>query len=99
MLHQKKIIYRNYQHFNENDFLYELDQELLRVEFYLSEDRYGSFTKLFTKVIDKHAPLKQKFIRGNNAPFITKELRKYIMTRSRLKKKYTDLPSRKFFLD
>ena len=36
-------------------------------------------------------------MRGNNAPFMTKELRKEIMNRSRLKKKYQDWPSRENF--
>ena len=37
--------------------------------------------------LDKHAPVKEKLIRGNNKPFITKELRKEIFKRSRLKNK------------
>ena len=35
-----------------------------------------------------HAPLKKKMLKGNQAPFLTKELRKEIYTRSKLKNKY-----------
>ena len=35
-----------------------------------------------------HAPLKKKMLKGNQAPFLTKELRKKIYTRSKLKNKY-----------
>ena len=35
--------------------------------------------------MNKHAPAKTKFLRGNNQPHVTKELRKAIMIRSRLK--------------
>ena len=32
----------------------------------------------FQAIIDKHAPLKQKVVRGNQAPFMTRELRKAV---------------------
>ena len=35
-----------------------------------------------------HAPLKKKTLRGNQAPFLSKEPRKEIYTRSKLKNKY-----------
>ena len=35
-----------------------------------------------------HAPLKKKMLKGNQAPFLTKELRKEIYTRSKLENKY-----------
>ena len=38
--------------------------------------------------MNKHAPLKTKIVRGNNQAHMTKELRKEIMTRSRLKNTY-----------
>ena len=41
----------------------------------------------FRKIVDKHAPLKRKTLRGNQAPFMTRELRKAIYNRSRLKNK------------
>ena len=43
--------------------------------------------------MEKHAPLKKKIVRGNHAPFITKDLRKAIYKRSRLKSKYIKNPS------
>ena len=41
--------------------------------------------KLFLKKLNKHAPLKKKFLRHNNKPFTTKDLRKQIMIRSKLR--------------
>ena len=40
---------------------------------------------MFSKVLNKHAPLKTKFLRANNKPHLTKERRKAIMKRTRLK--------------
>ena len=35
----------------------------------------------FSNVLDKYAPVKSKYTRGNNAPFMNKELVKAIMMR------------------
>ena len=58
---------------------------------------YSSFTKVYREVLDKHAPLKVKKIRGNQAPFMTKELSKVIMHKCKLKNKYQKWPSRENF--
>ena len=55
---------------------------------------YESFSDTFKDIVNKHAPLKNKIVRGNNASFMTKKLRNAIMNRSRLKKKYQDWSSR-----
>ena len=51
-------------------------------------DKYETFEEEFLKVLNKHAPLKKKFIRVNHAPYMTKNLRKAIMKRSQLENKY-----------
>ena len=94
----KKIVYRDYKNFDENAFLYELDQNMIKGKFYAQNDPYNGFTSTFTNIANKHAPLKKKIIRGNDAPFMTKELRKAIMNRSRSKHKYLKNPSRENFL-
>ena len=43
---------------------------------------------VFSNIVEKHAPLKKKFSRGNQAPFITKEFGKAIYNRSRLRNKF-----------
>ena len=56
------------------------------------------FSVIFRTILDHHAPLKTKRIRGNQAKFMTKELSKPIMNRSRFKKRYLKWPSRENFL-
>ena len=48
----------------------------------------NDLTNIFRSTLDSHAPLKQKQVRGNQAPFMTKELSKAVMTRSTIKNKY-----------
>ena len=55
---------------------------------------YKSITENFLEAIDKHAPLKKKFVRGNQAPFMNREFQKAIYTRTRLKNKYSRDSSR-----
>ena len=49
---------------------------------------YKSITGNFLETSDKHAPLEKKFIRGNQAPFMNRDLQKAIYTTARLKNKY-----------
>ena len=46
---------------------------------------YNEFENIYTTILDGHAPFKKKVIRGNNKPHCSRELRKAIMKRSRLK--------------
>ena len=50
-------------------------------------------------MVDRHTPLKQKTVRGNNAPFMTKQLNKAIMDRSIIKNGYSKWPSRENILE
>ena len=66
--------------------------DLNSTEFSLKTDdpneNYNFFTEKFLDVVNRHAPLKKTTLRGNQAPFLTKELKKGIYTRSKLKNKY-----------
>ena len=82
----KIINYRSYKNYNAQSFNAEL-------EFVLQENNFidmsnDEFTKLVLETLEKHAPMKTKYIRANQSPFITKEIRKSIMKRTQLKNKY-----------
>ena len=49
---------------------------------------YDIFLRTFLKILDKHAPMKKKYLRANHATFMTKEVRKAIMMRSKLRNKF-----------
>ena len=68
----KIIKHRKYKGFNENIFCHELDQTLLKGEIYKSEDPYSKLTEIFQEILQKHALLKSKQVRGNHAPFMNK---------------------------
>ena len=80
------INYRNYKNFTETVFRNDLREELRRIE--PSDLNYSSFETTFDKVLDKHAPIKKKYVRANDKPFMTRALRKAVMLRTRLRNRY-----------
>ena len=52
-----------------------------------------NITDKFLNVVNRHAPLKKENVKGNQDLFLTKELRKEIYTRSKLKNKYNRNPT------
>ena len=59
----------------------------------------STFCDVFVSVLDRHAPLKRNMIRGNQGPFMTKQVTKAIMNRSKLRNRYIKWPSRENILD
>ena len=81
----KVITYRDYKNYNNlslRDTLASYTWEDLKS---MSNDQ---FTSIFLDILNTHAPLKTKYVRANQNPFMTKELSKAFMKRSRLKNIY-----------
>ena len=76
------ITYRNYKNFNNDRF-----QADIKTGGFDTKD-INSFKETILSVFSKYAPIKKKYIRANEAPFMTKNLHKEIMKRSRLRNKY-----------
>ena len=58
------------------------------MKFDITNAPLSKFNGTVLSVLDKHAPKKMKYIRSNNFNFMTKELRKAIMNRSKLRNKF-----------
>ena len=78
----KQVFYRSYKNFSKQLFQIELRKNIENCT------DYDSFDKHFLTVLEKHAPLKQKTLRANDAPYMTKTLRKAMMKRTELANKY-----------
>ena len=75
----KRLIYRDYTSFSKDSLLTDLSNSI---------ENFQCYEALETKtveVLDKHAPRKTKFLRGNHKPRVSKKLKKEIMKRSQLK--------------
>ena len=51
------------------------------------------FKENFLYSLNKQAPMKEKFIRGNQAPFMNETLSKAFMQRAKLKNRYNKNPA------
>ena len=78
----KIIKYRDYKNFDNHNFR----SEILQRNFNYTDLR--TFKKTVFNIFNKYAPIKRKYVRANEAPFMSKELHKAIMKRSRLRNKF-----------
>ena len=82
------ISYRDYRLYSPYLFRAELDSTLFFDLQFISND---TFTNIFMEILNIHAQIKYKYIRANNNLFMTKELRKAIMQRSKLRNRLNRL--------
>ena len=64
------IRYRKYMNFNNDAFVHTFRKELTRQKKVLDEKGLDAFSEFCTYVLDKHAPLRKRFIRSNHKPFM-----------------------------
>ena len=80
-LKTKIIFYRTYKKCNESDFLCSLKKANLDLVKNDPNQNYNLLTDNFFGIVNKHAPLKKKLTRGNNAPFMSRVFQKEIYVR------------------
>ena len=86
-LRPKVLSYRSYKNFIESKFLNDLNKTIISFGNENPNQNYNVLSNRFLEVVNVHAPLKTKIVRVNDAPFVDKQLRKAIYTRTRLKNK------------
>ena len=77
------MIYRSYKYFKNESFREELIQ--IEVNRNNCDKSFKNFTFSRNAILNKHAPQKKKYVRGNQSPFMNKTLSKVIMQRSKLR--------------
>ena len=86
------ITYRKFKNFSNIEFMKDLEEHLTKFEHF---DNIPSnlFKETVNTILEKHAPTKKKYVRANQAPFISKTLSKEIMKISRLRNKFLNTKS------
>ena len=82
----KLLNYRGLKHFSQEAFKEDLSEAL-----YDCNNSYDDFDYIFTSKLNKHAPKKKKWIKGNNKIHVNKAFCQAIMKRSRLKYKANNI--------
>ena len=81
-LKPKVIVHRAYNNFDNVKFRYDIVTATSNV------DHFGMYKSTIFNIINRHVPIKKKYICANEAPFMSKELYKAIMKRSRLRNNF-----------
>ena len=70
------ITYRRYKKFDNKKFIENLNVEIIKQSNCLEKDGIDAFSSICCEVLNKHAPLKQRYLRANHKPFINAEVLK-----------------------
>ena len=91
---QKNVRYRSYKNFNEEKFLSDVKEVDFSFKTSNSDENYSVLRNVFSNIVNIHAPLQKQILRGNDASFMNKELRKEIYTRSSFRNRYFKNPTK-----
>ena len=85
---ESKIIkYRDYSNFCNKDYsqhtLNEMSNRALDIT-----NNYNIFLNICKDALDARAPIKRKYLRSNQSPFMNKDISKVIMNRTRLRNRF-----------
>ena len=79
------VNYRDCKYFENCRFRADLLSELSKANIEENEEGLSNFLNTCNRILDLHAPRKQKYAIGNHIPFMNRALCKEIMTRTRLR--------------
>ena len=82
------IEYRDYRNFDNDFFMADLRDQISKIGYQNVVLNFDLFKKTADRMLHKHIPLKKRYVRANEAPFMNKKIKKEIMKRSRLKSKF-----------
>ena len=80
--------YRSYKNFSSEVFREYLLEKLSKEVFLNNDEWLQGFCDINLQVLNQHAPQKIKYVRGNQMPFMTKQLSKEVMKRSRFRNNF-----------
>jgi hypothetical protein len=83
------VTFRDYKHFNENDFLYDMQCAMNSDSLYETDVNkvWNEFVYVFNGVCDKHAPIKTARLKNVKNPWITESIKSDMKRRDYLKSK------------
>ena len=75
-LKPRTICYRSYKHFSNEAYRESLLHEVSKEVFVNNNDGLQRFCDININILNRHTPCKGKHARGNQMPFVTKDLSK-----------------------
>ena len=82
------VRYRNYKHFSDEAFMFDVKNSIIEMTSENNDPEFDRLKAALDEAIQRHAPIKKRYVRAKQAPFINKKINKEIMKRSRLRDKF-----------
>ena len=76
------VMYRNNKQFSNEAFMFAVKNSIIQMTSERNDLEFDRFKTALEKAIQRHAPIKKRYVRVNPAPFINKKINKEIMKRS-----------------
>ena len=76
------VRYRNYRNFDNKFFINEVKNGIEQEYCQNQSCEFGSFKKKVDNILQKHAPLKKRYVRANQATSIDKNINKHYEKKS-----------------
>ena len=87
------VTYWNYKHFSNEAFMLDVKNSIIQMTSENNDLECDRFKTALDEAIQRRAPIKKRFVRANQVPFINKNINKEIMKRSRLRNKFLNTKS------
>ena len=87
------MTYRNCKHFSNEAFMYDVKNSIIQMISENNDLEFDQFKAALVEAIQRYAPIKKRYVRANEAPFINKKINKEIMQRSRLRNQFLNKKS------
>ena len=81
------------KHFSNEAFMFYVKNSIIQMTSERNNLEFDRFKTALDKAIQRHAPIKKRYVRANQAPFVNKKINKEIMKRSRLRNKFLNTKS------
>ena len=82
------VTYRNYKYFSNEAFMFDVRNSIIQMTSENNNLECDGFQTALDEAIQRHAPIKKRYVRANQAPFINKKISKEIMKRSHLRNNF-----------
>ena len=80
------VTYRNYKHFPNEALMFDVKNSIIQMTSENNDLEFDPFKTALDEAVQRHAPIKKRYVQANQAPFINKTINKEIMKRSCLRK-------------
>ena len=94
----KYFVYRDRKNFDEENFKNDISNIPIS-ELNRFDDHFTGYETLFKCIVDRHCPIKTRKVRGNDKPFMSKELSNAMKKRSKVINKYNKFKSRDNYIE